>query len=292
MKKLYLLVFVMVFAIGCTAKETPKGSVVAKVGSETITKEQLTNELNKLPEWARSRFSTDEGKKQFLDEIIKKELIYQDAKKKGMDRDDKFKKDLEEFKIMTMIKMTLDKEIEEKAKVDPKEAKDFYDKHQDQFILGLQVSARHILVETESEAQSIIKRLRQGENFAKLAEKFSKDKGTAKNGGDLGFFERGRMVPEFEKVAFSMKPGEISNPVASRFGFHVIEVTDRKEGRSGSFDEVKEGIAKQLMMEKQRTLFDTYIEGLKKTYKIETAPYEAELKSIKVDIQPQAPGTK
>ena len=291
MKRLLFLIFAVVFFIGCTQKESSKGPVLAKVDGTVITKEDFINKISRVPEWARERFQSEQGKKEFLDELIKEQLIYKDAIKNGLDRDNAFKKELEEFKKMNLIKTILEKEVEKKAKLDPKEIRDFYDKNTDKFTIGTEVRARHILVDTEEQAKDIIKKLRLNENFSMLAGQYSKDKATAKNGGDLGFFGRGRMVPEFEAVVFNLKVGENVNvPIKTRFGYHIVQVTDRKEGRAGGFEEVKGALERQLMIEKQKTLFDTYIEKLKKEAKIETAQFEAELKTLKAEAK--APDAK
>jgi peptidyl-prolyl cis-trans isomerase C len=287
MKKLLVLMFIAIFAVGCTSKESSTNPVIAKINTTTITKEDFIKKINRLPEWARNRFQNEEGKKQFLEEVIKEEILYQEAKKKGLNKDKEFQDRVEEFKKMTLIAVLLKKEVEEKAKADTKEVRDFYDKHQDEFKTGLEVRASHVLVSTEAEAKDILKRIQQGENFSKLAEEFTLDKGTAKKGGDLGFFGRGRMVPEFEKVAFSLKAGEVSNPVKSQFGYHIIQVTDRKEGKLRDFEEVKTSVERRLTVEKQRTLFESYIRKLQEDSKIET--YEAELEILKIE---EAPVTK
>lgn len=278
MKKLLVLIFAAVFAVGCTSKGSSTSPVLAEINGTKITKEYFIKEINRVPEWARGRFQNEEGRKEFLEEIIKKELLYQDAMKKGLHKDQEFEQRVEEFKKMTLISVLLKKEIEEKQKVDTKEVREYYDKNPDEFKVGLEVRAKHILVETEAEAEDILKKIKAGESFSDLAERLSKDKGSAKKGGDLGFFSRGRMLPEFEKVAFSLKPGEISNPVRTRFGYHIIKITDRKEGRLGDFEEVKGIIEKKLTVEKQKNLFDSYIKKLKKEYNVET--YESELKTL------------
>ncbi len=267
MKKLLILMFAAVLASGCTQKGDLDNSVIAKINDTKITKEDFLREISRVPEWARDRFKGKEGKEQFLDELIKKELIYLDAKKKGLDKDKEFIAKVEEFKKMTLLAAVLKKEIEEKTEVAEKDIKDFYDKNPDEFKKGAAVRARHILVDTEAEANDIVAKIKKGEDFSELAKSLSKDKDSAQKGGDLGFFSQGRMVPEFEKAAFSLKPDEVSNPVKTQFGYHIIKVIDKKEGAVVDFEQAKNVIKRRLLSEKQKSLFDSYIEGLKKNTK-------------------------
>ncbi|MBI5676055.1 MAG: peptidylprolyl isomerase [Nitrospirae bacterium] len=271
MKKILSLIFAGLFVFGCAQqKGSSTGSVIAKVNNTSITKEEFLKESQLVPDWAKQNFSTKDGKERFLEELIKKELIYQDAKNKGLDKDKEILSQVEEFKKMTLLSFVLKKEIEEKVQVSDEEAKNYYDKNQDKFKKGEEISASHILVDTEKEAKDILARLKKGEAFAKLAMALSKDKGSAVKGGDLGFFTRGRMLPEFEEAAFSLKPGEISAPLKTQFGYHIIKVTERKEGAMVPFEEAKETVKRQLLSEKQKSAFDAYIDALKKKSKITT----------------------
>jgi len=271
MKKILSLILAGFFVFGCTQqKGTSTGSVIAKVNNAAITKEDFLKESKLVPEWAKQNFSTKDGKERFLEELIKKELIYQDAKNKGLDKDKEILAQVEEFKKMTLLSLVLKKEIEEKVQVSDEDAKDFYNKNQDKFKKGEEIKASHILVDMEKEAKDILARLKKGEDFAKLAMALSKDKGSAAKGGDLGSFTRGRMVPEFEEAAFSLKPGEISAPLKTQFGYHIIKVIERKEGNMVPFEEAKETVTRQLLSEKQKGAFDAYIEGLKKKSKVTT----------------------
>ena len=271
MKKILSLILAGFFIFGCAQqKGSSTGSVIAKVNNTSITKEDFLKESQLVPEWAKQNFSTKDGKERFLEELIKKELIYQDAKNRGLDKDKDIISQVEEFKKMTLLSLVLKKEIEEKVQVSDEEANDFYNKNQDKFKKGEEVKASHILVDTEKEAKDILARLKKGEDFSKLAKALSKDKGSAANGGDLGFFTRGRMVPEFEETVFSLKPGEISAPLKTQFGYHVIKVIERKEGAMVPFEEAKETVKRQLISEKQKSAFDAYVEGLKKKSKVTT----------------------
>jgi len=160
------------------------------------------------------------------------------------------------------------------------EAKDFYTKNPDRFKQEESVRASHILIHVEPNAdaaakaqakakiEEVLKKAKSGEDFAKLAQQYSQD-GSASQGGDLGFFPRGQMVPEFSNVAFSLKPGQISDVVTTQFGYHIIKVTDRKPGRVVPFEEAAPQIKQYLENEKKKAHADAFIETLKKKSKIE-----------------------
>ena len=127
-----------------------------------------------------------------------------------------------------------------------------------------EVHARHILVETEDEAKKIAEELKKGANFAELAKKSSKDPGAA-DGGDLGFFTKDQMVPEFSKVAFEMEPGKISDPVKSQFGWHIIKVEEKRNRQAPSFDQVKPQIEQYVVRKAQAD----YVTKLREAAKVE-----------------------
>jgi peptidyl-prolyl cis-trans isomerase C len=268
MKKFLLLFFLLSITIsflaGCEKKVKSAGPVIAKVGKADITQDDFLKEVSRIPDWAKAQFAGKEGKSKFLEELIKRELVYQDAKKMKLDMDPEYREKVKEFEKMNLISLILKKEVEEKAKVDDAEVKEFFDKNADKFTIGTKVRASHILVDTEDQGKKIRERIRKGESFAKMAETLSKDKGSAQKGGDLGYFGSGQMVPEFEQAVMGLKTGEISEPVKSRFGYHIIQLTDVKKGEIASFEQTKEAIKRQLLAEKQKSLIDAYIGNLMK----------------------------
>ena len=271
MRKFAILMFIipLLFAfVACAKKGEEKGPYLAKVGNVKIMQADLEREMKNLPVFAQKMFEGSDGKEKFLGELIKKELLYQDALKKGLDKDAEYLKRVEDFRKITLIGVLLEKEMESKAKVSDQEVKDYYEKHKEDFAVG-RIRASHILVKTEEDARNILERLKKGEDFAKIAKKSSIDPGSAKNGGDLGFFSAGQMVPEFEAVAVKLKQGEISEPLKTKFGYHIIKVTDKKIGKSVEFEKVKNYISQRLSAEKQKGFFDSYIEELKKKYTVE-----------------------
>ena len=133
-----------------------------------------------------------------------------------------------------------------------------------------QVWARHILVADEAAANKVVERLKNGEDFAALAQELSSDTGSAVKGGDLGWFASGAMVPEFETAAFALeKPGDYTaTPVKSQFGYHIIKVEGRREARHPSFAEVKDQLREDLTKEKGLARYQDYLKGLRQKAKL------------------------
>jgi peptidyl-prolyl cis-trans isomerase C len=271
MRKIAIMCVFALALVSCSKKEAEvKGPYLAKVDNTAITQVDFDREFQALPDYAQQIFTDAAGKEKFLNEIINKELLYKEAVKKGYDKGQDYLKKVEEFKKLSLVSELFEKEIMAKAKVSDQEAKDYYDKNKDDFIVAKEIKASHILVKTEDEAQKVLSRLKKGEKFEAIAKAVSIDTGSAKNGGDLGFFKKGQMVPEFERAAAALKSGETtSSPVKSPFGYHIIKVTDKKTGDPIPFEKVRDLVSQKLSGEKQKGVFDSYMAELKKTHKIE-----------------------
>jgi EpsD family peptidyl-prolyl cis-trans isomerase len=272
MRKVVVLILIvpLLFAfVACAKKEGQKGADLAKVGNVTITQADIEREIKNLPDFAQKIFEGSGGKERFLNELVKKELLYQEALKKGLDKNTEYLKKVEDFKKITLIGQLLEKEIESKAKVTDQDVRDYYEKHKEDFAPVSQIRMSLILVKTEEEAEKILGRLNKGEDFARVAKKSSVDLNSAKNGGDLGYLSRGQMTSELEAVAVRLKTGEVSEPIKTQSGYQIIKVTDKKLGKVVEFERVRNFISQQLSAEKQKEVFDSYIESLKKSYKVD-----------------------
>ncbi|MBI4710346.1 MAG: peptidylprolyl isomerase [Nitrospirae bacterium] len=289
MKKIIILICLTLFAFGCGQKGTSSSTVLVTVKGAKITKDIFLKEFSRLPEWAKAKFQNQEGKEQFLNELIKKELLYGKAKKQGLEKDKEYMAALEEFKKMELISLLLKKEIEGKVKVTDEDVKTFYDKHSYEFKAGEEVKVSHILTAAEAEAQTAYEKIKKGESFAAIAKQVSRDKASAQRGGDLGSIKHGQMVPEFDQYAFRLKVGEMSAPFKTRFGYHIIKVTGKKEGTQLAFDQIKEAVKRRLMAEKQKDIFDTMIEDLKKEAKLNIDKKALEAVEIPKAEVPQTP---
>lgn len=172
-----------------------------------------------------------------------------------------------------------------KASISEAVAKTFFDDRVKGMKPEEEVKARHILVETEEEARDIAEKLNRGGDFAELAKEFSKDPGSKGNGGLLGFFSRGQMVPQFEDAAFSLKAGEVSEPVQSRFGWHLILVEEKREKPLPKFDEVKDTILYQMIYEKAQRVIQQLRAEAKIEYLDEEIKKQAAAEKQRADAQ-------
>jgi peptidyl-prolyl cis-trans isomerase C len=154
--------------------------------------------------------------------------------------------------------------VEGKAAATDEAMKKVYEDASKQITGEQEVHARHILVETEDEAKQVVEELKKGADFAELAKKKSKDPG-ASDGGDLGFFTKDQMVPEFSAAAFALEPGKISDPVKSQFGWHVIKVEEKRNRKAPEFDQVKAQVETYVTRKAQAD----YVAKLRETAKVE-----------------------
>lgn len=268
-QKIAIVFFLIISLAACSKKETAKsGTYLARVDGTTITQAEFDREIQSLPDYARQVFEGPGGKEKFLDEMVKKEVLFQEAGKQGLDKDPEFIKKMEDVRKMALISDLLEKNVMSGVRVTDKEVSDYYDRHKSEFTTAGRTRASHILVKTRAEAERVLQRLEKGEKFGNVAKAVSIDRESAKNGGDIGYFSRGQIVPEFEEAVASMKVGQISGPVKTRFGYHIIKVTDRKPGPVAAFERVKEVIRQKLTGEKQREAFDSYLDNLMKNYKV------------------------
>ncbi|QOP44168.1 peptidylprolyl isomerase [Sulfurimonas sediminis] len=257
------------------------GSVVCAktlvtVNGKPITQEEVDQELMQATQGRFNQVPADRQaafRQQVLQQLIGKELIYDDAKKSGIINSAEYKseyKKLEQRMKKELAIQVWQKKLLDGIKISTKELKDYYNKNKEEFNEKESVHARHILVKTKEEAEKIIAQLKHlsgeklKEKFIALAKKESTGPSGPK-GGDLGYFSKGQMVPAFNDKVFSMKKGEVtSEPVKTQFGYHVIYVEDKKPSMTRSFDEVKAFIEQRLKMEKFKTVMKKKMDELQK----------------------------
>jgi peptidyl-prolyl cis-trans isomerase C len=240
--------------------------VLATVGQREITQSDVEFLLRNLDPQSSQRLNSPEGRKRVLQELINQELFYLDAKEKGYENDEAFKSELEKMKSSYLKQYSISKLLSN-IKVDEKEIENYYEQNNQMFKNPESVKASHILVDSEEKAQEISKEIEDGLSFEAAAEKYSSCPSKSA-GGDLGFFTRGQMVPEFENAAFQAEVGQTGKPVKTQFGYHIIKVMDKTSPSAKSLDEVRDQIRQQLLADKQESTFFSKVDELKKKYEI------------------------
>lgn len=264
--RIAVVAFCAAALFGCDQKKPQAkddGKVLAEVNGAKITVGEYNREVENLPPQYKPFATSADGQRQLVDTMVIRELMLEQAKKEGMEKSPEVTEKLEDVKKRIII----DEFLKKKAVVDEAELKQFYEQNKEKMKSGPQVRASHILLKSEKEAQDVLAQLKKGGDFAALAKKYSTDPAGA-NGGDLGWFEKDSMVPQFSNAAFSMKEGETSGIVKSNFGFHIIKVTGKRGAGYRPYEEVREQIHAYLLPTKQQEIFQKLKDDLKKNAKI------------------------
>lgn len=272
-----ILMLLVISMVGCT-----KGEVVAKVNNESITKDELYDAMVK-------QYGVESLEALISDKIVKLEV----EKQKIKVSDEEIESQINEIKeyyggeeafnqAISYYGITLDdikndmrtnieikKLLEPSITISEEDIASFFEQNKTMLDQKEQVHARHILVDTKEEADEVKSKLSKGEDFNKLAEEYSLDTANKSSGGDLGFFGRGEMVSEFEEVAFSLKPGDISEPVKTDFGYHIIKVEEKKEAKEATLEEHKEEIRSNLVDQKIPEAYQTWYQEKLSEYKVD-----------------------
>ncbi len=261
--------------------------ILATVDGKNITKQDAEQFVRTVSQGGDYNQLAPEQKEMITERLVERELFAKAADRDGIENSQEFKESLEKLKQELKVSIWM-KTIMDNAIVSESEAKDFYEKNKDKFKTPEGVHARHILVEAEESAKELIDQLKTLKSealkskFIELAKSKSKD-GAGANGGDLGTFSKGQMVPEFEEAVFKLKEGEITVlPVKTQFGYHVIFVEEKKAESMVSFDDVKEKIIQTLKQKQFQTKLQEAAKELKAKAKIEiTSTTAAEANTTK-----------
>ena len=241
--------------------------LIARVDGRDITEEQLMGLVQNLGQNA-AHFQGPEGRKRLIEELVTQELFYSDAIANGLDQEEAYLAALETMKSNLLKQYALNKLLSN-IEISDEEAKAHFDKNPTMFGGKPSARASHILVDTEDEAASILGEIEAGLSFEDAAVKYSKCP-SKDRGGDLGEFSTGQMVPEFEQAVFGMKNGEVSKPVKTQFGHHLIKAVDIKAAPEVNYDDVAAQVKNYCASVKSNMVYAEKQEELKNKYKVET----------------------
>ncbi|WP_299298227.1 peptidyl-prolyl cis-trans isomerase [uncultured Fretibacterium sp.] len=256
-------------------KDAPKADpekVLAKVADREIREKDIDQVIRMMGPQGAMMYDNPQGRRAVLDELVSMHLFALKGAEEKLDQTPEFKTAVETFRNQSLARAAIDASLKD-VTVSDEEAKKFYDEHPDQFTQPERVHVRHVLISDDVTSADAIAKiqadLKAGVSFDEVAKSRSLCPSAAQ-GGDLGEVSKGQMVPEFEAAAFALKnPGDLSEPVKTQFGWHIIRLEGRTPSSVEPFDTVKPQLVQYLTNEKKGEAFKNAVEGLKKTYKVE-----------------------
>lgn len=254
------------------APKTDPERVLAKVADREIRQKDIDQVIRMMGPQGAMMYDNPQGRRAVLDELVSMHLFALKGAEEKLDQTPEFKAALETFRNQSLARAAIDASLKDVTASD-EDAKKFYDEHPDQFTQPERVHVRHILISDDVTSADAIAKiqadLRAGASFDEVAKSCSLCPSAAQ-GGDLGEVSKGQMVPEFETAAFALKnPGDLSEPIKTQFGWHIIRLEDRTPSSLEPLDTVKPQLLQYLTNEKRNEAFKNAVEGLKKTYKVE-----------------------
>lgn len=246
-----------------------ENKILANVGGMSISTQDVDSFLESLGQRGKG-YNNEEGRAMILKQLIDSKLLLLDARKNLLEREDEFRAQLSRLKDSLLVNYATEKIIEGAPQVTDAEVETYYNENPDKFAADETVNASHILIDTEELALEIYAKISSGElSFEDAASQYSSCPSKA-NGGSLGDFTRGQMVPEFDKAVFEMTVGEITSvPVKTQFGYHLIKLNSKSESEITPLAEIKDSIRAMLENEKQRAAYNSKLSQLRILYPVE-----------------------
>lgn len=237
-----------------------KNKLLAEVNDKKIYTQDVYNFMANIQ--GGDRFQNEDGIKVLTDEMVNQEILLADAYKNNLDMDEEFETELKLVKD-NMLKNYAMHKIFEQVVATEEDLKKYYEDNKEMLSPSTNYTASHILVEDENKANDIYEEIQNGLDFSEAAKKYSLDP-SGSNGGSLGKFPKGVMVKEFQDGLEKLQPGQISKPVKSQFGFHIIKLDDVEKNLPKDFEEVRDTVYQTYLMAKRQ---EKYLEKLTKISK-------------------------
>jgi len=268
---LWLALVTISVAAGCSGGDG-NDPVVARVGHVSITMSELQSRLNELPPYTKAQYATPEGQIEFLDRLVEEEVLYQASENAGYETAPSVTIPVEALKRRAMIQAYYRDKIEKETEVPEEDIVAYYDEYSEKFARPARVRFRHIMADTRAQALEARRRVMAGETFALVAKELTTDDKTRDAGGLLKSVSLGKGVPRlgmssaFIESLFEWKSGEVTEPMRSDDGWHVIKIEEITEAGTKPLEEVRQDITQTLMPGAVRKKYDEVYEDLKSRY--------------------------
>jgi peptidyl-prolyl cis-trans isomerase C len=245
-----------------------ENKILAKVNDKEISLLNVNDFIAKLEPQTAEQYKSEEGIKHVLNELINQELFLSDAVERKLDETDGYRQELAKARDFILTQMNINATIAVK-KVTDTEVKALFEQEPAKFGTQAMADTSHILVDNEELCQQLRSQIVNNEiSFEDAATKHSSCPSNER-GGNLGSYEKGQMVPEYDNVTFSLEIDEISQPVKTQFGYHLIKLNSKTEAQNAEFDQVKDQVQKELVTNRQRETYLTKINQMRKKFLVE-----------------------
>lgn len=251
----------LVLLTSCTPP--PEESVLALVNGRQITQNEFETRWGELADATRARYEKDGGKRRFLDELITRELLMQEARKQGLDQNDAIRDRAQRYREQLILDELLKDRIKAKIELSKEELDAFYEKHAHELLTPLKVQVSQMLLPNFPAAKDLEKQVNQGGDFAKFAQRYSLDNKTKAKGGDLGPYHKDLVIPEVDDVIHTLKPGMVSAPIKTDAGYYLVMITALDKEIIQADLAVRERLRQELLNEKRRKRFDDVIADIR-----------------------------
>ena len=241
----------------------PEDPVLVLVNGRQITQTEFDIRWSELAEATRARYEKEGGKRRFLDELITRELLMQEARKKGLDQDETIRERTQRYKEQLILDELLKDTIKGKIELSKEELDAYYEKHAHELLTPLKVSVSQMLLPNFPAAKDLEKQVNQGGDFAKFAQRYSIDWKTKAKGGDLGPYRKGLVIPEVDEVIHTLKPGMVSAPIKTDAGYYLVKIAPLDKEIIQADLAIRERLRQELLNEKRRRRFEEVIADIR-----------------------------
>ena len=247
---------------GCPAQQEEE-PIVALVNGRAITKAEFEIRWGELADATRARYEKTGGKRQFLDELITRELLMQEARRQGLDQSDTIRSKTQRYKEQLILDDLLKDKLQSKVEVTKAELDAYYESHASELLDPLKVQVSLMLLPNYPAAKDLETQVNHGGSFAAFAKRYSIDEKTKAKGGDLGPYRKGLVLPEVDAVIHSLKPGLISAPIKTEQGYYLVMTTPLDKEIIEADLATQERLRQELLADKRRKRFEEVIADIR-----------------------------
>ena len=245
----------------CTSQQ--EEPVIALVNGRAITQTEFEVRWGELSEATRSRYKKEGGKRRFLDELITRELLMQEARRQGLDQNVGIRDKAQRYKEQLILDELLKDKLQSKVELTQPELDSYYEKHAHELLDPLKVQVAQMLLPNFPAAKDLEVQVNRGGDFAKFAQRYSMDDKTKAKGGDLGPYRKGLVIPEVDAVIHTLKPGMVSAPIKTDSGYYLVMITPLDKEIIQADLATQERLRQELLADKRRKRFEEVIADIR-----------------------------